>query len=275
MLTKAEWQQAKVEKERAHAAKIRDLEAKAAIRTRVLEANSRDYDTLRPMSGGVIAGYIIGGLGTFWFVGFIILLVTFAVDGERRKHNRRIRQVILGGANRYDAPTIQQPLVIKEESFDAERVGHQRGPARLEGAIKKVLIFLGCLFGLAILVTLASGPSTPTGSTATSSEPDEPCRVEAPVAARAAAQNWCGGGVFTLVNVSNDANNFVVLLQFSTKGQRSWTNGKYTVLNRFRQLTNEMVEKTDMNVAFSLHDTNGQMLGGCARKRGARESTCN
>jgi len=29
----------------------------------------------------------------------------------------------------------------------------------------------------------------------------------------------------------------------------------------FRQLTDEMVERADMNVAFSLPDTNGQLLG--------------
>jgi hypothetical protein len=105
--------------------------------------------------------------------------------------------------------------------------------------------------------------------------PDEPCRVEAPASARSAAQNWCEGGVFTLVNVSSDANNFVVLLQFSTKGQRNWSSGKFTFLNMFRRLTDEMAEKTDMNVAFSLHDVNGRILGGCVRKRSASESTCN
>jgi hypothetical protein len=51
------------------------------------------------------------------------------------------------------------------------------------------------------------------------------------------------------------ADNFVVLLQFSTKGQRTWANGKYAVLNRFRLLTDEIAEKADMNVAFSPHDT--------------------
>jgi hypothetical protein len=105
-------------------------------------------------------------------------------------------------------------------------------------------------------------------------EPDEPCRVEAPSAARAAAQRWCEDGVFTRVNVSNDADNFVALLQFSKKGLRAWTSERPETLNRFRRLTDEMVEKADMNVAFSLHDTNGQLIGGCARKRGARESTC-
>jgi 2-keto-3-deoxy-L-rhamnonate aldolase RhmA len=109
---------------------------------------------------------------------------------------------------------------------------------------------------------------------ASTAEPDEPCRVEAPVEAQRAAQSWCQEGIFTRVNVSQDARNFVVVLQFSNKGLRGWTNAKYTVLNRFRQVTDEMVEKSDMNVAFSLYDTNGQMVGGCARRRGARESRC-
>lgn len=75
------------------------------------------------------------------------------------------------------------------------------------------------LFVLAVVVAVIGSltepqTSPPTARASTSSEPDEPCRVEAPAAARAAAQNWCQGGVFTLVNVSNDVKNFVVLLQF-------------------------------------------------------------
>ena len=106
-------------------------------------------------------------------------------------------------------------------------------------------------------------------------EADEPCTVEAPASARQAAQNWCEGGVFTKVNVSTKASNFIVLLQFSKLGQHSWENNKLAILNRFRRVTDEMVAKTDMNVAFSLHGTDGQMLGGCVRKNGASESTCN
>jgi hypothetical protein len=78
-----------------------------------------------------------------------------------------------------------------------------------------------------------------------------------------------------LVIVSNDADNFVVVLQFSSKGLRAWTTNRLDTLNRFRCLTDEMVEKTDLNVSFSLHDTNGDLVGGCARRRSARESTCN
>jgi hypothetical protein len=50
---------------------------------------------------------------------------------------------------------------------------------------------------------------------------------------------------------------------------------KLSILNRFRGVTNEMVERADLNVAFSLHDTAGQLVGGCARKRSQREAICN
>jgi hypothetical protein len=138
------------------------------------------------------------------------------------------------------------------------------------------------IFGvLAVLwIGAVSRPRVPdytsrTRAAAEPPEPDEPCTVEAPASARQAAQNWCEGGVFTKVNVSTKANNFIVLLQFSKKGQRSWQLGKTEILNRFRRVTDEMVAKTDMNVAFSLHGTDGQMLGGCVRKNSASESTCN
>jgi hypothetical protein len=136
---------------------------------------------------------------------------------------------------------------------------------------------LGLRIGLGFaLIALANcGGSPPSRSSATSNEPDEPCQVEAPASARAAAQNWCEGGVFTRVNVNTDANNFIVVLQFSKKGFRVWDDQKFTLLNQFRRITDEMVEKADTNVAFSLHNPNGQMVGGCVRKRSATESTCN
>ena len=67
-----------------------------------------------------------------------------------------------------------------------------------------------------------------------------------------------------MVTISSDADNFIFMLQFSRKGQPSWTNGKLAMLNRFRLITDEMVEKADLNVAFSLFDTNGQLLGGAS-----------
>jgi hypothetical protein len=135
-----------------------------------------------------------------------------------------------------------------------------------------VLIF-GVLAVLWISALVSPSQPTESGKRAVADEPDEPCIVEAATSVRQAAQNWCQGGVFTKVNVSTNANNFVVLLQFSKKGKRSWENSNQEILNRFRNVTDEMVEKTDMNVAFSLHDTDGQMLGGCARKSGEK-STC-
>jgi hypothetical protein len=82
--------------------------------------------------------------------------------------------------------------------------------------------------------------------------------------------------VFTHVKVTTDADNFVATLQFSSRGQQSWTDGrnKYSILNRFRHLTDEVVENADVNATFSLFDTRGKMLGGCVRTRTALEATC-
>lgn len=130
-----------------------------------------------------------------------------------------------------------------------------------------------------VSVLACSSPPASQQSTATAAavpaEPDEPCNVEAPAAVREAAQNWCEGGMFTRVAVSKDANNFVVLLQLSKKGQQGYQGNKFGILNRLRGITDQMVERSDMNVAFSLHNTEGQAVGGCARRRGAPESTCN
>jgi hypothetical protein len=110
-------------------------------------------------------------------------------------------------------------------------------------------------------------------------EPDEPCEVlvkPSPMAemARAAAQSWCQGGMFTKVVVNTDASNFVFLMQMSKKTQRTWEANRFQVLNPLRRITDDMVQTSDMNVAFSVHDTNGDLAGGCYRKRSETESTC-
>ena len=115
------------------------------------------------------------------------------------------------------------------------------------------------------------GASMPPATTATA----EPCRVEADdPAARAAAAKWCGDGVFTLVNVSTDASNFVAMLQFSRVGLRSWAAQRQPILDGFRNLTDEMVDKTGLNVAFSLLGTDGQLVAGCNRARDQPKAIC-
>ena len=96
-----------------------------------------------------------------------------------------------------------------------------------------------CTVVLAVVLIAACGspPARETVTQTRESEPDEPCRVEAPPAAQAAAQNWCQDGVFTKVNVSTDANNFVVMLQMSTKTQQVWDKNRFRLLNPFRQIT--------------------------------------
>ena len=141
-----------------------------------------------------------------------------------------------------------------------------------------ILLVGGIAFALAlpqIIGTLAGGaPPSSIATPAPATAKDEPCRVEAPAAARAAAQNWCADGVFTLVHVNTDANNFIVLLTFSQKSAQNFAARRFAVLNQFRRLADEMATASDMNVAFSFHDPNGQMVGGCARERSASESIC-
>jgi len=133
------------------------------------------------------------------------------------------------------------------------------------------------LLGLLALVALRSPTPPPGGQTVAAnavSEPEEPCTVEAPAGVRQMAQDWCDGGLYTKINVSTDMDNFIASLQFSQKGHRSWLNRKLDQLNRFRRLADTM-GTIYMNVEISLNGTDGQMLGGCVRRRGARESTCN
>jgi hypothetical protein len=92
---------------------------------------------------------------------------------------------------------------------------------------------------------------------------------------RAEASKWCADGVFTKVNVSSDGKTFVGSMQFSEAGLLGYQQNRFAVLNRLRSLSDDMARIADMNSAFSLHGPDGQMVGGCARRRSAKESACN
>jgi hypothetical protein len=107
----------------------------------------------------------------------------------------------------------------------------------------------------------------------------EPCRIEhTDATARPFAEKFCTmtGGMFQRVSVTYDANNIVAILQFSNTGQTTWDQGQLALLNVTRQIVDKMVTTTDTNVAVSLHEaTTTLLVGGCFRRRGEVESTCN
>jgi len=112
-------------------------------------------------------------------------------------------------------------------------------------------------------------------SESASESANEPCTVEADdEKARAAANNWCQEGVFTHVAVKASGSTFVANLQFSKKAFARWEKNRLAVRNQFRKLTAEISSTVDMNVAISLHDTTGRMVGGCAQRRAESEPTC-
>jgi hypothetical protein len=153
-------------------------------------------------------------------------------------------------------------------------------PENKRGSAERVAgyILLGSM-GLWMVIAIFSAASPQDGSGNRSASAPvaaaEPCTATAPEPYRAAAQRWCGDGIFTKVNVSASGGIFVALMQFSTKGEQGWRGNKFGVLNVLRRMTDEFVEQADMDAAFSLHNTGGVMVGGCARKRSARETTCN
>jgi hypothetical protein len=124
------------------------------------------------------------------------------------------------------------------------------------------------------LVSLAIVGMLLTGGVAWAANPDESCTIDAPQDARAAAQTWCQSGGFTKISVSYDANNFIVVLQLSKKGHRAYKADKMAWLQQFRRMTDEMVQKTETNAAFSIHDPAGKLIGGCTRNRQQAASTC-
>ena len=148
---------------------------------------------------------------------------------------------------------------------------------------KTVPIVLMAALMIGILMWMNAPPSTGNiaaqraGSVATSSsptEPDEPCRVEAPASAREAAQGLCDVGVFKLVNVRLDASRIIVMLQFSKKDMPLFVAKKVVFLDRFRSMVSAMAEDTGKSVAFSFHDPDGQMVGGCAREHSDSSAMC-
>jgi len=129
---------------------------------------------------------------------------------------------------------------------------------------------------MALAASIACGAPSSTSEAAVEQPlPKGPCTVSGNPDWQDAAQNWCDGQIFSMVNVSQDTSNVVILLQFTDGGRQRFARNSFEVINRFRRLADEMATKTDMNVAFSLHDATGQFIGGCVRKRSAAESDCN
>lgn len=114
-----------------------------------------------------------------------------------------------------------------------------------------------------------SRPATPKPAP----EPDEPCTLEVtPEKSRHAFEEWCGGGIFTLVSVKGDGRNLVAILQFSRKGYAGWRLRRTAMLDHFKSMAEN---GAGLNVGISLHDTNGKMIGGCVRRARETEATCN
>lgn len=131
--------------------------------------------------------------------------------------------------------------------------------------------------GFFVLVWIVSAINPRPAATRTSSPlPPVQCQVTAdPPSFKAAAEQWCGMGVFTKVDVKSNNTTFTAALQFSPGGYARFqgSNG-LAMMNAFRQMTDEMASRADANVAISLHGPNGDMVGGCARARSQRESLC-
>ncbi len=156
---------------------------------------------------------------------------------------------------------------------------------RTGGSCLKALVILSVIgIGLAILfvgflVVLGSlSKASKTGrsaksSTTTPPEPDEPCRVEGSAQAMSSFAGWCGGGIFTLVNVSSNENTIVVIAQFSKKGYRAWEVGHQQVLRLYEPLVNQ-VAATGMEAAISFADPSGQIVGGCFQRRSDPTAIC-
>lgn len=104
---------------------------------------------------------------------------------------------------------------------------------------------------------------------------DEPCRAEGNTAeARSAAQNWCGGGLFSAVRLSTGPDTVVGSFQLSTRSHRAWPEMKPKVLAQFGPLATRMAEQAGTNVAFSFHDPDGKMIAGCSRRLGEGQTVC-
>lgn len=114
-----------------------------------------------------------------------------------------------------------------------------------------------------------------TAPAARSAAAEEPCVADGNTAeARAAAQNWCGGGVFTRVHLATGQDTVAANFQLSTPSHRVWPELKPKVLARFRPLATRMVEETGMNVVFSFHDPTGALIAGCTRRATDAQTVC-
>lgn len=137
------------------------------------------------------------------------------------------------------------------------------------------LLVAGWLFTVVQVSDRQTSPRAGSSPVARSVEADEPCVADGNTAeARAAAQNWCGGGVFTQVHLASGQDTVAANFQLSTHSHRVWPQLKPKVLAQFRPLATRMAEEMGMNVVFSFHDPEGQLIAGCTRRATDAQTVC-
>jgi hypothetical protein len=76
------------------------------------------------------------------------------------------------------------------------------------------------------------------------------------------------------VNFSADENTAVGNLQLSRKAYRVWPEMKAKVLAQFGPVATRVADQAGVNVAFSFHSPDGEMVAGCVRRRSDNETVC-
>lgn len=130
---------------------------------------------------------------------------------------------------------------------------------------------LGILFGVVLLMAIAALTAiglrvAPLEQAANSAESRQTCKVEAPEALRASAQDWCANGLFANIKVTEQPENVIAVAQFNTNGSHLWQMQSSNLLGSFRSLTEKMAAHAKgRNVAVSIQDGADERLAACAR----------
>lgn len=228
---------------------------------------------LIPGAGQMYKGQVVNGLA--WLIVVVLGYMAFILPGlilhliciiAASRGNPYIEQRSVGGRAPHTRPASTTPASTTNPTSLTSAL------AFALAAVAGVIAVAGLFVAAALWSPGGSARSEPTRGFIP--QPSDQCVVEAPAEARAAAQQWCQGGIFSKVNVSTSTDTFVVLLQFTERGEQGWRGNRQNVLDRIRETTDVISEGARMNVAVSLHGTDQQMLGGCARRVSDRRAIC-
>ena len=139
---------------------------------------------------------------------------------------------------------------------------------------RQTTLTLSLIVGIAVLVGIGLRVA-PLEQASNSAEARSECKVEGPDEWKPTAKEWCAAGIFARVAVTSDEDNVIAVAHFSANGAHIWQLQKTSLVNSFRQLTDQTAARAQgRNVSISVQNPDETRVVVCGRASSDSAPAC-